>query len=95
MQMGPTSLSNLTRTRVFVIESCDEEDRIATSVDLIVYRPLGEKGALTFGQGVLDEPSAVLFNESGFDLSVHEVKDFGRSGVSMGGVHTAWPIPFC
>ena len=88
-----TSLSDLGGTGVFVIKSGDEEDGIAASVDLVVDRPLGEKCTLTFGQDVVDKASTVLFDESGFEFSGHEVKDFGRSRVGVRSIHAAWPIP--
>ena len=71
--MRPTSLSDLGGTGILVIEGGDEEDGIATGVDLVVDRPLREKCALTFGQSILDEASSVLFDESGLHLSGHEV----------------------
>lgn len=79
-------------TGVLVIESGDKEDGITADVDLIVDRPLREKGALTFFQGVVDKASTILFDESGFDLSIHEVKDFSRSWVGVRSVHAARTI---
>jgi len=84
------ALSDLTGTRVLVIESSDKEDWITAGVDLIVDRPMRKKGALTFGQDVVDEASTVLSNEPGFHLSAHEVKDLGCPGVCVRGVHAAW-----
>ena len=78
-----TSLSDLSATGVLAIKSGNEEDRIATDIYLIVDRSLREKGTLPFGQGIADEASAVLFDEPGFHLSVHEVKDLVRSWVGV------------
>ena len=86
-------LSDLTGAGVLAIESGDEEDWIAAGVDLVVDRPLREEGTLAFGQGIVDETSPVLFNESSFHLSVDEVKDLGCSGVGVRGVHATWSIP--
>ena len=54
---------------------------------------MGEKGTLAFSQDVVDEASSILFNEPGFHLSAYEIKDLGRSGVGVRGVHAAWSIP--
>jgi hypothetical protein len=87
-----TSLSNLARTGVFVVENGNKEDWIAAGVRLVVAdRPLREKDTLTFCQGVFDETSTILSNKARFHLSVHEVEDLGRSGVGMRGVYAAWP----
>lgn len=91
--MKLTSLSDLTGAGVLVVESGDEEDRITAGVDLVVDRPLREEGTLAFGQGIVDEASPVLFDESSFHLSVDEVKDLGCSGVGVRGIHAAWSIP--
>jgi len=88
-----TSLRNLGGTGVFVVKRGDEEDRVAAGVDLVVDRPLREERTLTFGQDIVDEASTVFFDESGFHLSSHKVKDLGRSGVGVRGVHAAWPVP--
>ena len=52
-------------------------------------RTLGEDGSLTLSQGVDDEASPVLLDETGFHISVNEEKELGRSGMGVGGVHSA------
>jgi len=92
IRMELTSLSDLGGTGVLVVKGGDEEGWIAAGVDLVVDRSLREKCTLTFGQDIGDEASTVLFDESGFQLSGHEVKDLCRSGVGVGGIHAAWPV---
>ena len=84
-----TSLSDLIDTRVFVVKGSDESERFTSGVDLVMDRTLGENGSLTLGQSIDDEASSVLLDEPGFHISVDEVKELGRSGMSMGGVHSA------
>jgi len=88
------SLSDLAGARVLVIESGDKENWTTANIDLIMDRSLREKGALTFGQDVVDEGSTVLLDETGFHLSVYEVKELGRSGVGVRGIHAAWSKHF-
>lgn len=84
-----TSLSDLVGTRVLIVKSSDEDERITSNIDLVVDGTLGEDRSLTSGQGVEDEPSAVLLDESGFHRSVHKVQKLGCSRVGVRGVHTA------
>jgi len=84
-----TSLGDLAGTGVLVVKSSDESDRFTPEVDLVMDRTLGENGSLTLSQSVDDEASSVLLNEPGFHIPVDEVKELGRSGMGMGGVHSA------
>lgn len=77
-------------TGILIIENGDEEDWITAGVDLVVDRPLGEKGTLTWCQVVFDETSTVLFDEAGLHRSAHKVKDLGCSWVGVRGVQAAW-----
>ena len=86
-----TSLSDLVGTRVLIVKSSDEDERITSSIDLVVDGTLGEDRSLASGQGVDDEPSAVLLDEPSFHRSVHKVQKLGRSRVGVRGVHTARP----
>jgi hypothetical protein len=58
-------LGDLTSTRVLVVKSGDESDRITPGVKLVMNGTLGEYGSLTLSQGVDDESSAVLLDEPG------------------------------
>ena len=84
-----TSLGNLTGTGVFIVKSGDESKRLTPEVDLVMDRTLGENGSLTWSQIVDDEASPVLLDEPDFHIPVDEVKELGRSGMSMGGIHSA------
>ena len=60
-------------------------------------RTLGENGSLTCSHGVGDEASSVLFDEPDIHVTVNEEKELSRSGVCVGGVHSAgsnWMICF-
>jgi len=83
------SLSDLTGTGVLVAKSGDEGERITPGVDLVMDRTLGEKGSLAWSQGVDDETSPVLFDEPCFHIALDEIKELGRSGMGVGGVHSA------
>ena len=52
-------------------------------------RTLGENGPLTLREGVDDEASTVLLNETGVHLTVNEEQELGSPGVGMRGVHSA------
>jgi len=84
-----TSLTDLIDTRVFVVKSSDESERFTPGVDLIMDRTLGENCSLTRSQGVDDESSPVLLDEPGFHIALDEIKELGRSGMGVGGVHSA------
>ena len=86
-----TSLGNLAGTRVLVVKSGDESERLTAGVDLVMDGTLGENGSLTWGQGVDDEASSVLLDEPDFHVAVNEVKELGRPGMGMGGIHPARP----
>jgi hypothetical protein len=84
-----TSLGDLTGTRVLVVESGDESQRLAPEVDLVMDRSLGEERSLTCAHGVDDESSTVLLDEPGFHLAVNDVQELGSSGMGVGAVHPA------
>jgi hypothetical protein len=42
-----------------------------------------------WSQSVPDEASSVLLDEPDFHLTVNEEKELGRSGMGVGGVHSA------
>ena len=84
-----TSLGDLAGTGVLVVESGNESDRLTPEVDLVMDRTLGENGSLTLGQSIDDEASSVLLDEPGFHIPIDEVKELGRSGMGMRGVHSA------
>ena len=83
-----TSLGDLTGTGVLVVKSGNESERLTPEVDLVMSRTLGENGSLTLSQRVDDEASPVLLDEPGFHITVGDVKELGRSGMGMGGVHS-------
>lgn len=76
-------------TRVLVIESSDKGDGFTPVVDLIMDGTLGEDGSLTLSQCVDDKASAVLLDEPGIHRAVNEKQELGRSGMGVGGVHSA------
>jgi hypothetical protein len=84
-----TSLGDLADTRVLVVESSDESQRLAPEVDLVMDRTLGEERSLTCADGVEDESSTVLLDESGLHLAVNDKQELGGSGMGVGAVHSA------
>jgi hypothetical protein len=84
-----TSLGNLTDTGILVVKSGDKSKRFTSEVGLEVDRSLGEEGPLTCIHGVEDEPGPILFDEPGFDLTVNDVQELGRSGMGVRGIHSA------
>ena len=86
-----TSLSNLVYTGVFVVQSSDESERIASGVDLVVNGTLGEDRPLTRAQSIDDESSTVLFDETRFQRRpIRDEQELCRSRVGVRAVHTAW-----
>jgi len=83
------SLGNLAGTWVLVVKSGDESERLTAGVDLVMDGTLGENGSLALSQGVGDETSSVLLDEPDFHVAINEVKELGRPGMGMGGVHSA------
>jgi len=83
------SLGDLTGTGVLVVKSGDESERLTPDVDLEMDRTLGENGSLTRRQSVAHETSSVLLDEPDFHLTVNEEKELCRSGMGVGGVHSA------
>jgi len=83
------SLGDLASTRVLIVKSGDESERFTPGVDLVMDRTLGENGSLTWSQGVDDKASSILLDEPDLHTAVNEVKELGRPGVGVGGVHPA------
>ena len=87
-----TSLGDLADSRVLVVKSGDESERLTPEVDLEMDRSHWEDGSLAFGQGVDDESSSVLFDEPGFHLTVtDDVEELGRPGMGVRSVHPTGP----
>lgn len=82
-------MTDLTDTRVLVVESGDEHRRLARRVHLIVDRADFEHGCSARSDLYIDESCTVLNENTGAECGVDGEVDFGRARVGVGEIETA------